>query len=263
MSDKSLPNVVSRRSALGLSAAVGLGLAPLCDSRAQHKPTRNAEGAAVGGSFSVTTPQNAVARTTYGKVRGYVEDDVPVFKGIPYGADTSGANRWLPAKPPQSWNGERPALIYGANSPQWVRDNIANFGGDPGNVMICGQSGGGAKVHCLLAMPSKHIPLMIGSVTEEGLPIFLDPADQLSEADWRASLVRMEPLCTNTCLIGNHRSLKDVAARGIHWTLRSALIIPSAARRGREIARSHNHWRERWQPPGPPSRAREVRRHPS
>ena len=28
---------------------------------------------------------------------------------------------------------------------EWVRDNIARFGGDPGNVMIFGQSGGGAK----------------------------------------------------------------------------------------------------------------------
>jgi len=37
---------------------------------------------------------------------------------------------------------------------QWVRDNIAAFGGDPGNVMIMGQSGGGAKVSTLLAMPS-------------------------------------------------------------------------------------------------------------
>jgi para-nitrobenzyl esterase len=36
---------------------------------------------------------------------------------------------------------------------EWVRDNIANFGGDPGNVTIFGQSGGGAKVSTLLAMP--------------------------------------------------------------------------------------------------------------
>ena len=36
---------------------------------------------------------------------------------------------------------------------QWVRDNIAEFGGDPGNVMIFGQSGGGAKVVTLMAMP--------------------------------------------------------------------------------------------------------------
>ena len=36
---------------------------------------------------------------------------------------------------------------------QWVHDNIANFGGDPGNVTIIGQSGGGAKVCNLVAMP--------------------------------------------------------------------------------------------------------------
>jgi para-nitrobenzyl esterase len=37
---------------------------------------------------------------------------------------------------------------------QWVRDNIARFGGDPGNVMIFGQSGGGWKVSLLMAMPA-------------------------------------------------------------------------------------------------------------
>ena len=36
---------------------------------------------------------------------------------------------------------------------QWVRDNIANFGGDPGNVSISGQSGGASKVAVLMAMP--------------------------------------------------------------------------------------------------------------
>jgi para-nitrobenzyl esterase len=37
---------------------------------------------------------------------------------------------------------------------EWVRDNIANFGGDPNNVTIFGQSGGAGKVSTLLAMPS-------------------------------------------------------------------------------------------------------------
>jgi len=37
---------------------------------------------------------------------------------------------------------------------QWVRDNIERFGGDPGKVMIFGQSGGGAKTSTMLAMPS-------------------------------------------------------------------------------------------------------------
>ncbi len=37
---------------------------------------------------------------------------------------------------------------------EWVRDNIAAFGGDPDNVTIFGQSGGGGKVSTLMAMPS-------------------------------------------------------------------------------------------------------------
>src|SRR5436309_1315725 len=36
---------------------------------------------------------------------------------------------------------------------EWVRDNIANFGGDSGNVTIFGQSGGGSKVSTLASMP--------------------------------------------------------------------------------------------------------------
>jgi para-nitrobenzyl esterase len=39
---------------------------------------------------------------------------------------------------------------------QWVRANIAEFGGDPGNVTIFGQSGGGAKCATLMAMPAAH-----------------------------------------------------------------------------------------------------------
>jgi para-nitrobenzyl esterase len=38
----------------------------------------------------------------------------------------------------------------------WVQDNIAAFGGDPSNVMIFGESGGGFKTGTLLAMPSAH-----------------------------------------------------------------------------------------------------------
>jgi len=40
------------------------------------------------------------------------------------------------------------------SSLKWVRDNIADFGGDPNNVTIFGQSGGGGKVSTLMAMPS-------------------------------------------------------------------------------------------------------------
>jgi para-nitrobenzyl esterase len=37
---------------------------------------------------------------------------------------------------------------------KWVKKNIAAFGGDPDNVMIWGESGGGAKTSCLYAMPA-------------------------------------------------------------------------------------------------------------
>lgn len=37
---------------------------------------------------------------------------------------------------------------------QWVQQNIAAFGGDPGNVTVFGQSGGGAKIATLMAMPA-------------------------------------------------------------------------------------------------------------
>jgi para-nitrobenzyl esterase len=39
---------------------------------------------------------------------------------------------------------------------RWVRSNIAVFGGDPGNVMVFGESGGGMKTSTLMAMPSAH-----------------------------------------------------------------------------------------------------------
>ena len=39
---------------------------------------------------------------------------------------------------------------------RWVKDNISRFGGDPGNVTIFGESGGGAKISALLAMPGAN-----------------------------------------------------------------------------------------------------------
>jgi para-nitrobenzyl esterase len=248
----------NRRRAM-LSATAGMAAIAGVASGADAKTVQTS-----GGSCS--TPRSAVAKTQYGKVRGYIDEGVLTFKGVPYGANTGGENRWLPAKPPKPWDGELPTLIYGANCPQrlhnwtpeqsflyqwtdgwqsedmlkvniwtpslsgkrpvmfymhgggftfgsayelasqdgaqmarhhdvvsvtvnhrlnslgfldvssiggsayadsvnvgmtdlvaalrWVRENIANFGGDPNCVMIYGQSGGGSKVTTLLGMPS-------------------------------------------------------------------------------------------------------------
>ncbi len=52
---------------------------------------------------------------------------------------------------PDSGNGGQLDLILAL---RWVRDNIAAFGGDPGRVMLFGQSGGGAKIATLMGMPA-------------------------------------------------------------------------------------------------------------
>ena len=253
---------LNRRDLLRLSTVTGIGLA----AGGPVAALDNIKTAAHSEPGQCSTPRSAVANTQYGKVRGFVAGDVFTFKGIPYGADTGGDNRWQPAKPPKPWTDEYPALIYGDNCPQnlhsyasieqsflqdwddgpmsenmlklniwtpsltgnrpvmvyfhgggfsfgssyelpshegaqmarlhnvvqvsvnhrlnvlgfldlseigaeyadsanvgmsdlvaslqWVRANIANFGGNPDNVMIYGQSGGGSKVTALMGMPS-------------------------------------------------------------------------------------------------------------
>src|SRR5712691_10530582 len=210
-----------------------------------------------------------IVEAAAGKLRGNTADGIHAFKGIPYGAPTGGANRFMMPQPPAKWAGVRDAVSYRGHAPQqpgrperrpelqtilgppdttlegedcltlnvwtpglgdgkrpvmvwlhggafgygsgnravtegaglarrgdvvvvsvnhrlnifgflhladmggvryrhsgnagmldlvaaleWVRDNIAGFGGDPGNVTIFGESGGGGKVSVLLAMPA-------------------------------------------------------------------------------------------------------------
>jgi para-nitrobenzyl esterase len=60
---------------------------------------------------------------------------------------------------------------------KWVKENIAQFGGDPNTVMIFGQSGGGRKVETLLAMPTAK-GLFHRATIESGAAI------KLVERDW-------------------------------------------------------------------------------
>jgi para-nitrobenzyl esterase len=60
---------------------------------------------------------------------------------------------------------------------RWVRDNIAAFGGDPGNVTIFGESGGGAKVSVLLAMPPAQ-GLFHKAIIQSGPGLNMRPRDE-------------------------------------------------------------------------------------
>jgi para-nitrobenzyl esterase len=64
---------------------------------------------------------------------------------------------------------------------QWVRDNIERFGGDPGKVMIFGQSGGGAKTTTILATPSAK-GLFQRAAVQSGSSLRLATPEQASKS---------------------------------------------------------------------------------
>ena len=236
---------------------------------------------------------NPIVEIASGKLRGAMVDGVAAFRGVPYGASTAGANRFMPPRPVVPWSGGRDALDYAGQAPQsrlgpaprpemvdflhapdtspetedcltlnvwtpaadsaarrpvmvwlhggafsfgssngtwhhgarlssrgdvvlvtvnqrlnifgfldlsqlggaeyaasgnagtldmiaalhWVRDNIAAFGGDPGNVTIFGESGGGGKVSTLLAMPSAR-GLFHRAIVQSGAVVRLRTRDR-------------------------------------------------------------------------------------
>ncbi len=277
----------SRRALLMGMAVLGAGLTGslampdgLKAQTAEQTPGPKVNVTPCGPAKVISSDETTVVELPPGKIRGYRRNGVYIFKGLPYGASTSGGRRFMPAAPPEPWTGIRNALAYGRVCPQedsahfntdgknlashdedafllhrgsailvpgedclrvnvwtpeikgshkrpvmvymhgggysggcghdllsyegeslarnhdvvlvnhnhrlnvygylnleaiggeafsasanigmldcvavleWVRDNIASFGGDPGNVTIFGQSGGGGKVAVLMAMPA-------------------------------------------------------------------------------------------------------------
>ena len=249
-----------------------------------------AAGLAIDGLFERAAAQSrtpgATVKTATGSLRGYIDNGVHVFKGVPYAASTAGANRFLPPQTRQPWTDVRDATQWGQRPPQilggepaemlptdpreplgedclvmniwtpnpaagrrpvmvwlhgggyasgsgsygiyegrelarkhdvvsvsvnhrlnilgflylaqyggkwasasnvgmldivaaleWVRDNIAAFGGDPRNVTIFGQSGGAGKVSTLMAMPAAR-GLFHRAIAQSGMALQAIPAAQ-------------------------------------------------------------------------------------
>ena len=63
---------------------------------------------------------------------------------------------------------------------EWVNKNITSFGGDPNNVMIWGESGGGAKTSCLYAMPAAA-PYFNKASIESGPGVRMVPKEAAAE----------------------------------------------------------------------------------
>ena len=68
-----------------------------------------------------------IVETAEGRVRGLVSGGIAVFKGLPYGADTSGRNRFMPPQPVKKWSGIRDAFDYGNIAPQIPGDRRRGY----------------------------------------------------------------------------------------------------------------------------------------
>ena len=98
------------KSATGVIGAAGATLSSVEAAEPVRSSPRKAGGAAA------TDP---VAETIYGKVRGLTSPEgIKIFRGVPYGASTTGKNRFMPPDKPTPWAGVRDATVWRSKAPQ-------------------------------------------------------------------------------------------------------------------------------------------------
>jgi para-nitrobenzyl esterase len=133
------PISIERRTLLAGMAASCAGvtasaLAPknILGSPATAPPTNPHPATACCARTKVVASDEAtVVEISAGKVRGFNRNGVYTFKGVPYGASTSGAGRFMPPAKPEPWTGIRNALAYGRVCPQ---QDSAHFDTDGHNL---------------------------------------------------------------------------------------------------------------------------------
>ncbi len=88
-----------------------------------------------------------VVETEHGKVRGITSGGIAVFKGLRYGADSGGRNRFLPPQPVPKWSGVRDAFDYGNIAPQIPADRSRSVYAD---LILNDLQPGGMGEDCLV-----------------------------------------------------------------------------------------------------------------
>ena len=122
---RSTPISRDRRRFLGGIAASCAGLAgtaiassnPLPRSPAAAQAALHEPQPPCGRSKVLASDEATVVETSAGKIRGFKRNGIYIFKGVPYGASTSGANRFIPPASPEPWSGIRNSLQYGRVCP--------------------------------------------------------------------------------------------------------------------------------------------------
>ncbi len=125
-------------------AAVGASSALMSEAAGQtpSTPVRPASGLGGSGESKIFY----VVETTAGKVQGIATAGIKQFKGIPYGASTSGKNRFMPPKKPAPWTGVRECFGHGQICPQTAIQSALGI-----RMMIMwDQQSGGMGEDCLV-----------------------------------------------------------------------------------------------------------------
>lgn len=134
MFNEAEPHTINRRVLLRRAAGlIGGGTAgALLPALAENSEASPAQPSPQNsrGTVIVASNSKAVVETAAGKVRGYIENGIHIFKGIPYGAPTAGSSRFLPPTKATPWTGIRSSMQYGPVCPQpqwhdWANDEVA------------------------------------------------------------------------------------------------------------------------------------------